>query len=199
MPRKFILSIFMDLDPQLPPLPTLTLNTTVLNPPDKTTEPHISILFPENTPYRAPNNPFRGQVVQERKNEHDKALRDALSIIRKPFLFELNEPVKFEGANVDANISTENFNDAVTTVIAAIEQGYYLTQDPTPLGPTDWAKLSCTLLAAVGRGYLCQYATEYESLLEKVRAKAIDPHPLTTKDGDYYKRLAATATGNSEA
>ena len=111
----------MDLDPQLPPLPTLTLNTTALNPPDKTVEPHISVLFPENTPYRAPNNPFRGQFVQEQKNEHDKALRDALSIIRKPFLFELDEPVKFEGANMDANISTENFNDAVTTVIAAIE------------------------------------------------------------------------------
>ena len=93
---------------------------------------------------------------------------------------------------MDANISMENFNDAVTTVIAAIERGYYSTRDPTPLGPTDWAKLSCALLAVVGRGYHRQYATEYESLLEKVRAEAIDPHPLTTKDGDYYKRLAAT-------
>jgi hypothetical protein len=170
----------MDLNPQLPPLSTLTLNSTLLNGPlNKPPDPSISVLFPENTRYRVPDNPFRGPLSQKLKKEHKQALQEALNSIKAPFLFGLEEPIQFEGAEVGVDTSTENFNAAVITVIAAIERGYYSSRDPTPLGPTEWARLSCALLAAVGRGYHRQYTTEQESHLEKVRAEAIDPNPLT--------------------
>jgi hypothetical protein len=184
----------MDFNPQLPPLPTLTLTSTQLNdPPDKPADPHISVLFPENTPYRVPNNPFRGAVTQNLEKEHKQALQEALNSIKAPFIFELEEPIRFEGTNVDTDTSTENFNAAVTTVIAAIERGYCSTRDPTPLGPAEWARLSCTLLAAVGRGYHRQYNKEQESHLDKVRAEVIDPNPLTKKNPTLFHRLAAIA------
>ena len=188
----------MELTPQLPPLPTLTLNTTILNdPPDKPPDPSISILFPENTQYRAPANPFRGPLSHKLEREHKEALQDALSGIRAPFFFELEEPIRFEGARVGVDTTTENFNAAVITVIAAIERGYYSSRDPTPLGPTDWARLSCATIAAVGRGYHRQYTTEHESLLEKVRAEAVDPNPLT-KNPSLFHRLSAIASDVSD-
>ncbi|KAI0263896.1 hypothetical protein BGY98DRAFT_940108 [Russula aff. rugulosa BPL654] len=179
----------MDFNPQLPPLPTLTLTSTQLNdPPDKPADPHILVLFPENTPYRVPNNPFRGAVTQNLEKEHKQALQEALNSIKAPFIFELEEPIRFEGTNVDTDTSTENFNAAVTTVIAAIEWGYCSTRDPTPLGPAEWARLS-----SVGRGYHRQYNKEQESHLDKVRAEVIDPNPLTKKNPTLFHRLAAIA------
>ena len=189
----------MDLTPQLPPLPTLTLSTTLLyDPPDKPPDPAISVLFPENTRYRVPNNPFRGPLTQKLKKEHNRALQEALCSIKAPFFFELEKQIEFEGANVGADTSTENFNAAVITVIAAIERGYHSTRDPTPLNPTEWARLSCAVLAAVGRGYHRQYTTEQESHLEKVRAEAINPNPLTKKNPSLFHRLAAIAGDVSE-
>ena len=154
----------MALTPQLPPLPTLTLSSTLLSiPPEKPPDPSISMLFPENTPYRVPNNPFRGTLPKTRKKEHREALNDALMDMRATFLYSTEGPIEFDGASVGIDMSTENFNAAVTTVIAAIERGYYSTRDPTPLGTSEWARLSCTILAAVGRGYHRQYSTEHES------------------------------------
>ena len=188
----------MDLDPQLPPLPTLTLSSTILNgPPDKPPDPSISVLFPEITQYRAPDNPFRGLLPHNLEKEHKQALQEALRLVRAPFLFDLEEPINFEGANVDTDTSTENFNAAVITVIAAIERGYYSSRDPTPLGPTDWARLSCALLAAIGRGYHRQYTTEQDSHLEKIRAEVLDPDPLTGNPSLFH-RLSAIASDVSD-
>jgi hypothetical protein len=188
----------MELTPQLPPLPTLTLSSTLLNdPPDKPPDPSISVLFPENTRYRVPDNPFRGPLSQKLKKEHRQALQEALGCIKEPFFFELEEPIRFEGANVGVDTSTENFNAAVITVIAAIERGYFSMRDPTPLGPTEWARLSCAVLAAVGRGYHRQYTTEQEGHLEKVRAEAIDPKPLTNNP-TLFHRLSAIACNVSD-
>jgi hypothetical protein len=89
-------------------------------------------------------------------------------------------------------MSTETFNAAVTTVIAALERGYFLSCDPTPLGPSEWARLSCALLAAVSRGYHRQYSTEKESTLDRVRAEVINPDPLP-KNPTLFHRLAAIA------
>src|SRR6267154_493033 len=76
----------MAFTPQLLPLPTLTLNSTILNNlPNKLPNPSISVLFPESTIYRVPNNPFRGALTQKLKKEHKQVLQDVLSSIRVPF------------------------------------------------------------------------------------------------------------------
>jgi len=183
----------MDLNPQLPPLPTLTLKSTQLKtPPEKPPDPSISMLFPENTQYRVPDNPFRGELPKMRNREHKEALEDALVGIRAPFLFSTESPIEFNGANVGIDMSTETFNAAMTTVIAAIERGYHPTRDPTPLGASEWARLSCAMLAAVGRGYHRQYSIEKEGTLDKIRAETIDPNPLP-KNPTLFHHLAAIA------
>jgi hypothetical protein len=89
----------------------------------------------------------------------------------------LKEPISFNGEAVGVETSMEDFNAALTIVIAAIEWGYYTPREPNTLGPTEWAQLSCAVLIAVGRGYCCQYASEQESHLKKVRAEVINPNP----------------------
>ena len=103
-----------------------------------------------------------------------------------------DDSLEFNGACVDMDMSAETFNAVVTTVIAAIEQGYYSNRNPMPLSISGWASLSCTMLAAVGRGYHRQYSTEKESTLEKVRAEATDPNPLP-KNPMFFHHLAAIA------
>jgi hypothetical protein len=91
----------MNLDPQLPQLPTLTLDSILLNvPPNKPANPQISMLFSENTPYKALNNPVRGAIIQKLQMIHKEVLQEALSSIRVPFIFQSEEPLMFEGANV---------------------------------------------------------------------------------------------------
>jgi hypothetical protein len=183
----------MELSPQLPPLPTLTLNSTQLNaPPEEPPDPSISMLFPENTEYRAPNNPFRGSLLKVRNREHKEALQEALKGIRASFLFSTERVLEFDGACVGVSASADDFTAAVTLVIAAIERGYYSSRDPTPLGPSEWARISCALLAGVGRGYHRQYSTEKETILDKVRAEVLDPNPLP-KNPTLFHRLAAIA------
>ena len=124
----------MELSPQLPPLPTLTLNSTQLNaPPEEPPDPLISMLFLENTEYRAPNNPFRGSLLKVRNREHKEALQEALKGIRASFLFSTERVLEFDGACVGVSASADDFTAAVTLVIAAIERGYYSSRDPTPL------------------------------------------------------------------
>ena len=149
--------------------------------------------FPEATKYTAPGNPFKGPLSQKLKSDHQKSLQDALSSVRETFFFEMKEPIGFKGEAVGVETSSEDFNAALTTVIAAIERGYHSSQEPTPLGPTEWARLSCAVLAAVGRGYCRQYASEQESQLQKVRAEVIDPNPLTKKNPTLFHRLACIA------
>jgi hypothetical protein len=78
-------------------------------------------------------------------------------------------------------------------VIATLERGYYPLKDFTPLGPSDWAKLSCALLAAVGHGYHYQDSYNQEAKMDKVRMLAHDLNPLSPKYPMLFHRLAATA------
>ena len=187
----------MDLTPLLPPLPTLTLVSTQLNdPPDKLPEPSIAVPFPEATNYKdiekVVGNPFRGPLPQKLKLEHQKSLQDALKSIGAPFHFELKEPIRFDGEAMGLETSTEDFNAALTMVTATIERGYYSSRAPTPLSPNEWARLTCNVLAAIGRGYHRQYGTEKESELEEVRAGVVDPNPLTTAP-TLFHRIASIA------
>jgi hypothetical protein len=111
----------MDLTPVLPPLPTLTLLSTQLNPPEKPPDPSISLLFPENTQYRLPDNPFRGSLSKVRNREYKDMLQSTLEDIRAPFLFNPEEKINFNGVCIGVDMSTEVFNAAVTTVIVVVE------------------------------------------------------------------------------
>ena len=185
----------MAFDP-LPPLtPTLTLTPKAKVPPDIPPDPSLSMLFPENTPYRVPNNPFRGPISKGLSEIHKKALQDALSSVRGPFLFDPVEPYNFDGTCADLDTPSDSFNSAVIMVIAAVERGFCSNRDPAPLGPSDWARLSSALLAAVGRGYHRQYTPDQEAALERARAGATDPNPLLNAYPTFFHRLGATAEG----
>jgi hypothetical protein len=140
----------MEVDLIPPPAPTLTLTFNHNVPPDIPPDPSISMLFPENTPYRVPNNPFRDLTSKRLSETRNLVLQDALNSVRSPFIFNPVEPYNFNGECVGANTTAESFNSAVITVIAALERGYFPNRDPTPLEPSDWARLSSALLAAVG-------------------------------------------------
>ena len=184
----------MELNPEPPPPPTLTPNQPPFIPPNITPNPSISMLFPEKTPYRAPENPFRGPDHSKNLSEaHKMALQTALDSVRSPFLFDPGEPFQFNGACVEDETPSESFNSAVTTVIAAVERGYGSNRDPNPLEPSDWARLSCALLAAVGRGYHRQYTPDQEAALARTRAQATDPNPLLDTYPTFFHRLGATA------
>jgi hypothetical protein len=183
----------MDLNP-LPPLPpTLTPVLKPKVPPNIPPIPSITMPFPENTPYRAVNNPFCGPMSKGLSEMHKKALQDALSSVRGPFLFNSAESYNFDGACVGVDAPSDSFNSAVNMVIAALERGYFSNRDPAPLGPSDWARLSSALLAAIGRGYHRQYTPDQEAMLEKMRAGAADPNPLLSAYPTFFHRLSVTA------
>jgi hypothetical protein len=184
---------FMELNPAPPSGPTLTSAIKPDIPPDIPPDPSLSILFPENTPYRAPNNPFRGPTSKELREKHKTALQDALGSIRGPFLFDPIEPYAYNSASIGLDISSDTFNSAVTIVTAAIERGYTSNRDPAPLQPSDWARLSSALLAAVGRGYHRQCTPDQEAALERARAGATDPEPLLSTYPTFFHRLGVTA------
>ena len=91
------------------------------------------------------------------------------------------------------DLSAESFNAAVLTVLAAIERGYYPSRDPTPLSAQDWARLSCSLIAAIGRGYHRPNSQGNEATLEKVRKELIDPNPVAKQYPTLFHRLATMA------
>ena len=144
----------MGINLQLPTLSTLTPILTLQNVLlDRQTVPSISVLLPETGCYQIPNNPFRGSLSKALKETHRMSLSEALDGIRRPFLYLPDTPVTYNGEPLGDSTSMEDFNVIVITLIAAIEHGYYPTRDPTLLATTDWAKLSCTLLTAIGQGY----------------------------------------------
>jgi hypothetical protein len=153
----------------------------------------MTYLFPVNTPYRVPENPFRGQITKALKEAHSTALKEALSDVQGPFLFDGVESFNYKGEQIGSDTSPENFDAAVITVVAAIERGYFPARDPTPLGPSEWARLSSALLAAIGRGYHRQYRPDKIMALDEARKRALDPEPIYENFPTFFHRLAATA------
>jgi hypothetical protein len=140
----------MKFDPLLLVVPTPTPTSEPNVPPDIFLEPSISIPFPESTPYQALNNPFQDSTSKRLSEIHKMALQDALTSIRGPFLFNSEEPYAFNGVCIEVDTSMESFNSVALMVIAALERGYFPNRDLTPLGTSDWARLSCDLLTAIG-------------------------------------------------
>jgi hypothetical protein len=145
----------MALTPEPPPPKTLTQNPTPPNPPKKPPDPPLTMLFPERRPYRCPDNPFACPPPKEIKETYKRTVSEVLDTLRAPFIWDDQDSFEFAGTNIGLNLAPENFDAAVTTVIAAVERGYYPSRDPTPLNPRNWARLSCALIAAIGRGYNC--------------------------------------------
>ena len=123
-----LFTIAMGIDLQLPTLSTLTPILILQNVlPDRQTIPSISVLFPETGCYQIPNNPFRGSLFKALEETHRMSLSEALDGIRCPFLYLPDTPVTYNGEPLGDSTSTEDFNVAVITLIAAIEHGYYPT------------------------------------------------------------------------
>ena len=76
------------------------------------------------------------------------------------------------------------------TVIAIIEHGYHPKKEETPLNAGTWARLACTVMAAIGRGYDYQYTAEQGEAFNKARAESFDPEPLTPDCPIYFHQLA---------
>jgi hypothetical protein len=110
-----------------------------------------------------------------------------------PFRYTPDSPFEFNGAAVGSDITAEDFNSTAIVVVVALERGYYLMHDFTPLSTNDWARLTCTMLAAIGCGYYWQHSLGQESALEEIRAQALDPSPLTPKFPTLFHQMVATA------
>jgi hypothetical protein len=81
----------------------------------------------------------------------------------------------------------------VSGVVAVLERGYHSSKYPLPLSPAHWAKLTCTLMSAVGRGLISSHPVD-EAMATEIGAVLIDPAPLGPDSPTFLHRLAATAS-----
>src|SRR5258707_15704693 len=94
-------------EPQLPPPPiTLTsIPTPPLPPPPKNPpEPLLTALFPEKTPYCAPDNPYRSSLPKETLEEHQCLLKEVLGGLRAPFNYDNEGPFTFSDEGVGVTL-----------------------------------------------------------------------------------------------
>ena len=150
-------------------------------------------MFLEKTPYQAPDNPFRETLTKETEDEYKRILHEVTESLRAPFNHDNEGPVMFDGESIGVDLSSETFNTAVVTVLAAIECGYYPSCDHTPLNPRDWTRLACSLVAAIGQGYLCQNTQGNEARLKKVQQELTDPNPIIPEHPTLFHCLAVMA------
>ena len=88
--------IYIKLNLELPPLPTLTLSLEVVIPFNIPSNPSLSMPFSERTSYCTMNNPFHGLIFKKLSKTHQKELNDALESVRGPFLFDPVKPFTFD-------------------------------------------------------------------------------------------------------
>jgi hypothetical protein len=182
----------MVLDPlPLPPI-TLTPTPNPRVPPAKPPEPFLTTLFPERTPFHAPDNPFVGSLPKETEEKYKCTLKEVITDLRGPFVHDSLEPLSFRGNSIGANLSPESFNAAVTITLMALEYGYYPSQN-NPLSTKDWARLACSVIAATGRGFHKTSALATDSSLEKIRVETTDDNPIDLCYPSLFHRLAAIA------
>jgi hypothetical protein len=183
----------MDLGPQPPPGANPNPNSNTQPPPKKPPEARTEPQPHKKTRKEATDNPFQA-IDPRRINEiHKQSLSEGINAYRALFRYYPQERFTATGAPLGEGIPSDIFHSAAITVISAIERGYFSDTDPTPLTATEWAKLSCTLLAAIGRGYARPELLVKESILDKVRAEVVDPNPANPNHATLYHRLTATA------
>jgi hypothetical protein len=184
----------MDLGPQPPPPLTLTQGSTPPDkPPKRPPEVNKAAETPKKALKQAMNNPFRDINPTVLEELHKCSISEAISATRAPFRYHPKDRFTLSGAPFGDGITTDTFHSAVVMVIAALDRGYFSEADPTPLSPSEWAKLACTMISAIGRGYGRQEHLVKEETLDRVRAGATDPHPLLPEFHTLFHRLSATA------
>jgi hypothetical protein len=169
---------------------TLTPNST---PPDPPGNPPKT-LPPSGTSERALDNPFRSDTPVSTKEANKNALGKAVSEARASFKYNPIEPLAFDENGLANLLSADAFNSAVNTVISSLDKGYTSSLYPLPLSPQEWARLSCKLLAAVGRGYRRTCELEKEPEVERAKAEAIDLTPIGPRYPTLFHRIAVTAS-----
>ena len=184
----------MALEPQPPSGQTLTrVPNSIISQTKKPPDPPTPMLITGNTPAHTSGNPFGGTTPMAAEEVHRRSLDEAISEARAPFQYKPTGTLTYIGANVGSDTQPETFNTSVNLLIETLAQGFHSPQTPAALSTTDWAKLSCALLSAIGRGYCTEYSRR-EPKLEKVRLEAPDPNPLGPKYPTLFHCLAATAT-----
>jgi hypothetical protein len=138
----------------------------------------VATITTKNVPKQFLNNPFRDIRPEVLEYLHKRANSKAISAARAPFRYNPTERFTLSGAPFGDGITSDIFHSAVIMVVSAIDRGYFSEVDPTPLTPSEWAKLACTLVSAIGRGYGRQEHLVEEETLDRVRAEAVDPNPL---------------------
>ena len=78
-------------------------------------------------------------------------------------------------------------------VIEALESGYAHAKNQAALNPADWASLACAIIAVIGQGYHDSNDPEQEEVLEKLRAEALDPKPMSQHYPSLFHHLTTTA------
>ena len=188
----------MDVEPQPPPGQTLTLGFAA-NPP-----PEIPPPEPPNPPPPKKNLPAEsledphGYSPAEKLNEHHiREFEAFIAKARDPFSFTTDNHFSFNGS-IEGQSNPEGvFNASAQLIIEVLQGGRDAPANPSTegVGTTDWARLTCALLAAMGRGYTLQY-DQSRSIAEiwKGWDEAPDPDPLATKYPTLFHRAAVTAS-----
>lgn len=184
-------------DLQLSPGPTLTLGIRA-NPPSKDPPPEPPNRPPPPQISRAngPENPIRSIPLAAQGRKHEQALVTSLDEAHAPFKYATKGSFDFKGTFTDVEDPKQLFNNSAKLIISTLQGGLHAPIIPTPnlLSATDWADLSCALLAAIGRGYSLQYDKDQAvAELKKEWSEAPDLSPLSPRYPTLFHRLSATA------
>ena len=187
----------MALNPTPPSGPTLTLGPEANPPPTiPPPDPPNPPLPPQNLKANGLENPNRNMPSRAPGENQDQALVTSLDEARAPYLYATNGHFAFNGTILGTEEPQGTFNSAIKLVIDTLQGGLNAPTAPTPnlLSMEDWARLSCALLAAIGRGYSLMYDQDRAGVTASTDwANAPDPKPLGPKYPTLLHRLSATA------
>ena len=151
----------------------------------------------KNLPAESLEDPH-GYSPAEKLNEHHiREFEAFIAKARDPFSFTTDNHFSFNGS-IEGQSNPEGvFNASAQLIIEVLQGGRDAPANPSTegVGTTDWARLTCALLAAMGRGYTLQY-DQSRSIAEirKGWDEAPDPDPLATKYPTLFHRAAVTAS-----
>ena len=189
----------MDVDLQPPRDPTLTLGQKT-NPRKKP---------PSDPPHPLP--PSQNLLTNGQENTHSKLPAESsdensafdlnATIIQAgaPPRYTTDYDLVFKEAIADfppeSEANQKLFNASVKLIVETLQGGPYAPKEPARhvLSTTDWARLSCALLAAIARGHNHLYSQTLEESVKRDWTEAPDPDPLSPSRPTLFHRIAATA------
>lgn len=176
------------------PTLTLTPNPTTNDNTEKPSETLPSDHPPSGDSERSQGNPSGDKTLETIEEANKRALEEATDEARAPLRYNPLEPFVFDETCFNHRITEGDFNSAVNIVVSSMDKGYFSTAISLPLSPSEWARVSCKLLAAIGRGYRRTCDLERESMTGKIRAEVVDPNPIGPRYPTLFHRIAATAS-----